>query len=233
MVGVQDPHHVLRLARLREGGETPQVAEDDRDLAAVAVEQRLVARRDDQVDELRSQKALQPADLCQLLDLLTDALLELPVPALELRGLGLDRVVIALDAQQRSDPRDQLGLIEGLRDEVVGTRLDRGQLLLVAARGDHHHGQQGRGRVGPQPPADLVAVHPRHDDVEQYEVGQLGGDLPERLLARARGYHLVAARFQRCLEELHVLRRVVDDGDLRGGRHGKASRRASSSPRTC
>ena len=50
-------------------------------------------------------------------------------------------------------------------------------------------GRKLRRRVGAQPPADLVAVHPRHDDVEQDEVGRLGGDLaraPPRPSSRPR-----------------------------------------------
>ena len=53
VVLAQDPHDLLRLGRLGECGEPPQVAEDDDDLASVAVQERLVARVDDEIGELR------------------------------------------------------------------------------------------------------------------------------------------------------------------------------------
>ena len=41
--------------------------------------------------------------------------------------------------------------------------------------------------LGPDPPAHLVAVHPRHHDVEQHQVdGCAARQALERLLARAR-----------------------------------------------
>jgi hypothetical protein len=86
----------------------------------MALEEGFVARRHDELGELRWQKAPQPARALELGDLLLDALLELAVPRGQLCRLGLDRVVIALDAQQRTDAREQLGLLEGLGDEVVG-----------------------------------------------------------------------------------------------------------------
>ena len=45
----------------------------------------------------------------------------------------LDLVVVALDPQQRAHAREQLGLVERLRHEVVGARLERAPLLLLAA----------------------------------------------------------------------------------------------------
>jgi hypothetical protein len=43
VVLVQDTHYLLGLGRLGESGEPTQVAEDDDDLPAMAVEERLVA----------------------------------------------------------------------------------------------------------------------------------------------------------------------------------------------
>ena len=100
VVGAQDGHHVLGLAGLRESGETAQIAEDDGDLAPVAVEQRIVARGHDQVDQLGCEESLESSHPAQFVDLFADATLELGVPSLELRGLGLDPVAIALDADQ-------------------------------------------------------------------------------------------------------------------------------------
>ena len=46
-------HRLLGLPRLGKCGEAPQVAEHDRDLASVTLEEGLVARRDHQLRELR------------------------------------------------------------------------------------------------------------------------------------------------------------------------------------
>ena len=173
VVLAEHQHQVLGLDGLGERREAAQVAEHDRDLLPVALEERLVARRHDELGDLRRQEAPQPPRALELGDLLLDALLELAVPRGQLGRLRLDRVVVALDAQQRAHPREQLGLLEGLGDEVVGPGLDRGHLLLLAAGGDHHDRQELGGLVGAQRPADLVAVHPGHDDVEQHEVDRL------------------------------------------------------------
>ena len=85
--------------------EAAQVAEEDSDLAAVTFEEGFVARRHDDVDDLRRQEPLQTPDPLQLLDLLADASLQDPVPLAELRRLRLDRVVVLLDTQQRADAR--------------------------------------------------------------------------------------------------------------------------------
>ena len=49
----QDGHHLFRLRGLRERGEAPEVAEDDRDLASVALQHALVIVVHDQLGELR------------------------------------------------------------------------------------------------------------------------------------------------------------------------------------
>ena len=187
VVLAEHQHQVLGLDGLGERREAAQVAEHDRDLLAMALEERLVAGRHDELGDLRREEAAQPSRSLELGDLLLDALLELPVPRGQLCRLRLDRVVVALDAQQRAHPREQLGLLEGLGDEVVGSRLDRRHLLLLPAGRDHHDRQEPGGLVGAQRPADLVAVHPGHDDVEQHEVDRLGAHALERLVARRRG----------------------------------------------
>ena len=80
----------------------------------MALQERLVARAHHELGELRRQEAPEPADALQLIDLLGDTLLERPVPRGELGRLGDDRVVVALDPQQRAHAREQLGLVERL-----------------------------------------------------------------------------------------------------------------------
>ena len=50
------------------------VAEHHGDLAPVALQERLVARGDDQLDELGREEALEPAHPFELVDLLADTL---------------------------------------------------------------------------------------------------------------------------------------------------------------
>ena len=49
---MQHPHHFFWLGGLREGRKSAQIAEDDRDLAAVALERLLVLIRGDQLRQL-------------------------------------------------------------------------------------------------------------------------------------------------------------------------------------
>ena len=137
-------------------------------------EEALVARVDHQVDQLRREEPAQPVDPLELVDLRVDARLQLGVPLRQLGGLPLDGVVVALHPRERGDPGEQLALVERLADEVVGARLDRADLLLVAARRDHHHRQELEARGAADPAAHLVAVHARHQDVEQHQVGARG-----------------------------------------------------------
>ena len=81
------------------------------------------------------------------------------------------------------------------------------------AGGDHDDRQVGGGGIGPQPPAHLVAVHPRHEDVEQDEVGPLLPPCGQRLLARCRRHDGVALGVEHGLQQPDVGRRVVDHQD--------------------
>ena len=192
VVVVEHGHHVLRLGLLGQRGEPVQRAEDDGDLAPVDAEHRRVGL--DQLGDLRRQEPAQPA------------------------VEGLDLVVVLLDAQQRAHAGEQLGLVERLRHEVVGAGLDRAPLLLLARRRDHHDRQE-RGRlVRAQAAADLVAVDPRHHDVEQHQIDVAATQTRQRLLTRSRRGHLIPARLEHGAQQPHVLRQIVDDEDHRRSR---------------
>ena len=62
-------------------------------------------------------------------------------------------------------------VVERLCDEVVRTGLDRLRPLRPGARREHDHRQHGRLLTLAEPPADRVAVHLRHHDIEEHEVG--------------------------------------------------------------
>ena len=166
------------------------------------------------VGELRREEAPQPPQPLELVDLRLHTLLERAVELGELCRLRLDRVVVALDPEQRPHPGEQLVVVEGLRDEVVRAGLDRLRLLLADARRDHDHRQHRGVVVRAEVGADGVAVEAGHHHVEEDQVGFLGRDELERLQAVARGHDLVAARDQHRLEQADVLRYVVDDEDL-------------------
>src|SRR3954453_4325335 len=112
-------------------------------------------------------------------------------------------------AQQRAQAREQLLALERLDEVVVGAgvealdaRLDR------VARGEH----EDRHIVGrAQAPRDLDAVDLRQAEIEDHEVGMVGGGLVERCLPVARDPHVVAVQAQRALQDLGDLVVVLDD----------------------
>ena len=218
-------HHLLRLRALRERREASEAGADQRDLRAVALQDGLIARGDDQVGELSRQEPPQPAQALDRPDLLVHPCLQRPVELGELRGLRSHGVLVALDPQQGADPRQQLGAVEGLGDEVVGSGLERRHLLLLATGGDHQDRERVRGRLGAKAPAHLVAVHPGHQDVEEDDVRLPGGDGLERLRSGGRREHLVPLRAEDGLEQAHVGGGVVHHEDARRRAHVLRSHR--------
>jgi hypothetical protein len=75
MVLVEDLHHVFGLRRLGEGSEPAQVEEDDDDLPAVGFERVIGIAGNNQLNELRREEALEPAESLDLRDLVPDPLL--------------------------------------------------------------------------------------------------------------------------------------------------------------
>ena len=146
--------------------------------------------------------------------MILDALFELLIPFGELRRLPQDSVLVLLDTYQRACAREQLGLIEGFHDEVVRPSLKRLELLLAAARSDHHDGKNLRRRRRANSPTDLVPVHLGHDNVEQNQVRmRLGGQPIECLCSGAHALDGVTARAQHRVEQADVLRCVVNYQD--------------------
>jgi len=209
---------------------SPKVAEYRRNQCTVAAQQRLVATRDDCVGDLRREEAAQAPQPVEFLDLRRHPRLELAVPACKLGGLGLNLVVQGLDAQQRAHPREQLGLVDGLGEKIVGTRFQTLNALLVRIeRRDQDHRQcRGRG-IGAQLLANLVAAHPRHHDVQEHQIRMPVGHFREPFLARARCLDGIAAHLEQVVQELHVHRRVIDHEDPRRVAHVGVPRESTSS----
>src|SRR5215472_10147426 len=95
----ENAHDLLRLGRLREGGEAAQVEEHHRHLPPMGFERVVGPARQDQLGELRREEALESAELLELAHLLLDTLLERAVPLGALVGERLDRVVEILDPE--------------------------------------------------------------------------------------------------------------------------------------
>ena len=118
--------------------------------------------RHDQLRQLGREEALEPREALELADLLRHALLERPVQLGELGRLGLHGVVELLDAEERPDPREKLGLIHRLREEVVRAGLEPLDPLLRRGPARSPSPPAGcRSRDRPGSAAHLVAAHLR------------------------------------------------------------------------
>ena len=173
MVFAQHGLHLLGLGRIGERREAAQVDEHVADLAPMRREDRFLARRRGSHRTTAGAKKRFSADMrSSSVTCCADALFELGVPFLQRRRLPAHFVLQRLDAQQRAHAREELRLVDGLAEEVVGARLDAlDPLLLRVERSDEHHRQQRGLRIGAQPPAHVVAGQARHHDVEQDQVG--------------------------------------------------------------
>ncbi len=215
VVLVEHTHDLLGRRRLREGGEAPHVHEDHGDLPAVALERILRASAHDELGELRGEESLEASQALELGHLRAHALLEVAVEIGELGRLGLHGGVEVLDPEEGAHARSQLGHVDGLGEKVVGPGVEPLDALARGVEGgDHDHGEHGVLGIGADPPAHLVAVHPRHHHVEENEIGTLRLDLIEPFLSRGGGDGLVSLRGEQIHEHLHVVRGVVDDEDL-------------------
>jgi hypothetical protein len=140
---------------------------------------------------------------------------EFGIPGGQFVSLAPDGVVVLLDPRQRRHAREQLALVEGFGDEVVGARLEGGQSLFGSAGGDHHDGQEFRCGSGAYPAADLVAVHLRHQNVEQHDVDVLGLQQRQCFSTRCRRHDPVAAGRENRVEQPQIGRLIVDSQDRR------------------
>ena len=117
--------------------------------------------------------------------------LELAVPRRELGGLPLDRVVVLLDPHQGRTRASSSAWSNGLVTKSsapasMARSFSWSPLAVIMTTG------RNAVRVVADAAAHLVAVHPRHQDVEQDEVGR-ARQARRRLLAGRRGEDLVAA----------------------------------------
>ncbi len=133
-----------------------------------------------------------------------------------LRDQGLEGAPQLGELQMGLDARADLIDVEGLGDVVGGADPKALELVLyLVDDGDEDHRDALAPGRGLDASADLVAVHLRHQDVEQDEIrGRLALDLLQRLGARARD---LDAEFvlQRLKQGVQVLRAIIDQQQLR------------------
>ncbi len=109
---------------------------------------------------------------------------------------------------------EELRLLEWLADEIVGA--DPQQFLAVLVQRTRGHGDDlellAAGR-GPDLSDRLVAIHHRHAEIHQDEVGPPELELPDRLLTVARQPDLEADRPEDLHEQFAIILDVVGDQD--------------------
>ena len=137
------------------------------------------------------------------------------------RHLPVDRLALevaqALLAERGRDPRSEDRRVDGLRQVVRRAHLDAAHhAVQFIDAGDDDDGQIEQRRIGLERRERFVAIHLRHDDVEEDDVdGRIGrvaqefeGCPPIGRLER-----LVTDRPQESRQELPIEGRVVDDED--------------------
>src|SRR2546430_7000581 len=121
--------------------------------------------------------------------------------------------------QENLRPNEELLRIERLAQEVVGARGDPAKAgLTVARRRENDDRDQTAYRMRLESLAHGDPVQLRHVDVEQHEVGLLGGHRVKRLVPVPRLPDVVAEFDQVSFEQLAVRRYVIDDQDDRRAR---------------
>ena len=126
---------------------------------------------------------------------------------------GVELVGEALELHERPDPRFELGLIDRLRQEVVGAGLDGLEAVVGFRRARHqHHRNQPRRGVALDRAAEREPVAVRHADVAQDHVrARVADDFCEAVVAVDGGDDAIALQREQPLEQVAVGLEVVDD----------------------
>src|SRR6267378_1797247 len=131
------------------------------------------------------------------------------------------RLTVHSAPQHGARAQHQLPHAERLGDEVVGAQLESHDAIdLLAARGDHDHGDVPGPRRGLQLAADLGPRHSRQHQVEQHQIGGPVTHQGERLLAVASRRGLEASLSEVELHQVHQVLLVLDDQDQLRASHG-------------
>lgn len=113
-----------------------------------------------------------------------------------------------------ADTEDHVLQVDGLAQEVIGPGGNSNDPLLPIGEGGHHqHGDGGGLRVVLHAAADFEAVHLRHHEIEQDDIGRTGGDFLEGLQAVCGFRGFKAAGFEWIAEQGAIGGFVIDDQD--------------------
>ena len=203
---VQRADDFLRRQRLRECGEAAQVGHENRELAFFAADLETLRRLENAGHDFLGHiapegRAHDRVDARQLVVLFGE-----PDPQLVYR-------------EMRLDAGQQFVRIERLTHVVDGTEFERlDEIGGVGLGGEKNDGDFTPRRIGLDVGTGFIAIHHRHHDVEQDEVGHDAAHRLERLNAVGRHHHLIAGRLERGGQRLDVGRGVIDDQKARGQR---------------
>ena len=169
MVLAQHAHHLLRLDAVGEARLPAEIGEEHRDLPAVAAQDRLVP--DETIASAscgdRNRRSFRRRS--SSLNLRPHALLERAVQ-LHSSAACLDRVVVALDAEQRPDASEELGWSKGLGMKSSAPASIALVFSVPTLDVTMITGSTAVSSLLAEPSAHGVAVQPRHHDVEQDQV---------------------------------------------------------------
>jgi len=116
------------------------------------------------------------------------------------------------EPREVSDARDERQVVDRFGEEIVGAGFEPLQQIAgLIERGDHDHGDMLRPEIRLEPPADFEAVHARHHDVEEDDVGRLPAADLEGLCSAVRRPDLEILCHQPRFEQLQIGEHVVDD----------------------
>jgi hypothetical protein len=119
--------------------------------------------------------------------------------------------------QERPNAAPELADRERLRDVVVRTDLQTEHLVDLVVAGRQH--DDGNGAQGTHAAAHLEPVHPGEHEIQNDEIGMIGGKALEGFLPAPRLDDLVSLPLERVGQELLNGLLVVDEQNGRGARH--------------
>ena len=121
----------------------------------------------------------------------------------------------AADFQVGAHPGQNFFDLKGFGDVIYRPGLEAAHFIREFVQGADEDHRDGPGIwVFFQLLADLVAVHARHADIEQDQVGRVGGDYRQGGRAIGGAAHFVAVFLQHAGQHLQIGQGVIDDQDV-------------------